>query len=58
MFETTAIVSALLTLITFSTLSIKFVEAIGLETESPIAVFMEMLPSIDTCDQEFSERVE
>lgn len=56
MFEVTAIFSAVLMLATFTTGSLKLLETMGLEAESPIAVFQEMLPKIDTSDRQITSQ--
>lgn len=51
MFERAAFFSAILVFSGFCFAGIKFFQFIGLETESPVIVFQEMFPPIDTTDE-------
>ena len=50
MFEKAAFFSAVLVFAIFGYASVKFFQFTGLETESPVVVFKEMFPPIDTTD--------
>lgn len=51
MFEKAAFFSAILVFSGFCIAGAKFFQFTGLETESPIVVFQEMFPPIDTSDE-------
>ena len=50
MFERAAICSALLVFAGFCSASVKFFQFTGLQAESPVIVFQEMFPPINTSD--------